>query len=201
MAKSSKKSEKNTLDKEENAVKVSSDSKSSKTKDKDKQRNVSKSVLISAVAVIIIIIIIATIWYYLTSNYYTTSFSTFKSNFNSAQRVAVVSQFINSSTYSYISQCATGVIDTIVSSNKRNASTIDFYVVNATSCTYAPNGLGHVLNPVNTNATNCEKDIASEPSISLNYSNSNYSQITAYHMTVYGNAAYYSECPIAISLS
>ncbi|MEM0201327.1 MAG: hypothetical protein QXD23_02880 [Candidatus Micrarchaeaceae archaeon] len=168
--------------------------KETKTQTKSKTRTI-PYLITSIIAIIIILVLIITLY-----NFNPTSFATFKSNYNSAQRIAVVSQYINSSTYANISQCSTDIVNSEISSLKRNASTIDFYVINATSCTYAPNGLGHVLNPVTTNASSCEKSINSEPSISLNFSTSNYTVITPDHMIVYGTQKYFGECPIAISM-
>ncbi len=152
--------------------------------------------IVTGILAIIIIVVLLFVIY----NYNSTSFATFKSNFNSAQRIAIVSQYVNGGDYANISQCSTDLVHAETSSLRRNASTIDFYVINATSCTYAPNGLGHVLNPVTTNASSCQKSIASESSISLNYSTYNYTIITPNHLTVYGNNQYFAQCNIAISI-
>ncbi len=172
---------------------------SSSKEQKGKSGN--KTVYFSIAIIIIIILALALIIMYLIPQYFGTSFNTFKANFNSAQRIAVVSQYTNASQYVILSQCSTDIISAETASDHRNASTIDFYVINSTTCTYAPNGLGHVLNPVTTNASSCEKQIQSEPSISLNYSNSNYTSITPYHMTIFGNDAYFLECPVAVGLT
>ena len=157
-----------------------------------------------AILIILILVVLLVVFYvipqYLQISFLQTSFSTFKSNFNSAQRIAVVTQYTNATQYNIISQCSTDIISAETVSDNRNASTIDFYVLNSTSCTYAPNGLGHVLNPVTTNASSCENEIKSEPSISLNYSSYNHTIITPYHMYVYGNDQYFSSCPVAVGL-
>ena len=157
-----------------------------------------------AILVILVLVVLSVIFYiipqYFQVSFLQTSFGTFKSNFNSAQRIAVVTQYTNATQYNILSQCSTDIISAETVSDNRNASTIDFYVLNSTSCTYAPNGLGHVLNPVTTNASSCENEIKSEPSISLNYSSYNHTIITPYHMYVYGNDQYFSSCPVAVGL-
>ncbi len=171
------------------------DSKKEKQANTRSKKRMFSYVVTGAVAIVVIAVLILAFY-----NFNPTSFATFKSNFNSAQRIAIASQYINGSDYANISQCSTDLVHAETSSLKRNASTIDFYVLNATSCTYAPNGLGHVLNPVTTNASSCQKSIASEPTISLNYSTYNHTIITPDHLTVYGTSKYFAQCEIAISI-
>ncbi len=126
-------------------------------------------------------------------------FSTFKSNFLSAQRVAVLAQYGNSAGSGSVLQCATQVVQIIAHS--RNASSIDFYVLNGTSCTYPVGGLGHTVT-LSTNSTqNCINMTRSEPSLFLNYSATNSTLITTSRLYISGNEAYMSSCPIAVDLS
>ena len=193
---------KNAIIGKENASKNKNTNTKANRKDDNKIKS-SKSKKAFYFSIIIIILIAALVIFtflYILPLYVGTSLSTFKSNFNSGQRIAVVSQYTNSTQYNILSQCSTDIISAETASNGRNASTIDFYVINSTTCTYAPNGLGHVLNPVTTNASSCEKQITAEPSISLNYSQTNYTVISPYHLTIYGNSKYFLACPIAVGL-
>lgn len=126
-------------------------------------------------------------------------FSTFKNNFRSANRIALLVTYYNSSQYAYESQCFSTLIQAIAYT--RNASTIDFYLLNQTNCTFSPNGLGHELNVVTKPSSYCLNSARSEPSISLNYSPTNYTIIRAYKLYVYGNKEYMAKCPIAVDMS
>ena len=197
-----KTNESNVKEKTSQTTAITKTKKESATKKTNNARKIPYlpiAILITLVLVVLLIVFYV-IPQYVQVSFLQTSFSTFKSNFNSAQRIAVVTQYTNATQYNMISQCSTDIISAETVSDKRNASTIDFYVLNSTSCTYAPNGLGHVLNPVTTNASSCENEIKLEPSISLNYSSYNHTIITPYHMYVYGNTQYFSSCPVAVGL-
>lgn len=127
------------------------------------------------------------------------SFSSFKQNFESANRVALVVYYQNASTYSAETVCATDLVEIIAS--HRNASTIDFYTIDNSSCTYLPGGLGKPGNINTTSASTCLATAASVPSIYLNYSASNYTSIQPYSFKVYGNSKYMDSCPVAVEFS
>ncbi len=173
----------------------------SNNKDANSSKGVNshRNLYISILVILILAALIILTYIYLMPQYLGTSLSTFKSNYNSAQRIAIVYQYTNSTEYAVLSQCSINVVTAEIDFNKRNASTIDFFVIDGSSCAYSPSGLGHLLNPnsIVSNTTTCEKVIQSEPSLSFNYSNSNSTIITPYHMQIFGNEKYFAACPIA----
>ncbi len=128
-----------------------------------------------------------------------TSFATFKGNFNSAQRVALVVYFHNTSVYYEQNVCSTDLVEILAA--HRNPSTIDFFTINNNTCSYIPNGLGHPANVLTNSSAFCLRTAASEPSLSLNYSSYNHTVITPDHMSVFGNENYFRSCPIAVDIS
>lgn len=160
----------------------------------------SRTLMYVAAAIIILAVAAAyTVLVLLPSGSSPATFSTFKANLNAASRVAILSTYADPTQLNIESQCFTDIVQIL--STQRSPTTIDFYEVNATSCTYSPNGLGHEVTPANTTPAVCLKDAAAEPSIYLNYSTSNSSIITADHMYVYGDAQYFEQCPVAVDLS
>jgi hypothetical protein len=148
---------------------------------------------------IAIIILLAVLTYLLVVDYTIVPFTTFKSNFQAAPRVAIAAVYYNSSQYLYVSQCAAYVIQMI--GKQRNASTIDFFIMNRTTCYYSPTGLGHAITVSTKPASSCISLARSEPSIFLNYSSTNSTTVSAYHAYVQGNANYMRACGIAIGMS
>lgn len=126
-------------------------------------------------------------------------FSTFKSNFDSAKNVAIVVTYFNTSQYISQSQCFSTAIQVVA--GRRNASSIGFYILNQTNCTYSPTGLGHGINVSTTTKAYCLNLARSVPTVYLNYSASNGTLVKAYDLYVYGNSAYWAGCPIAVELS
>jgi len=126
-------------------------------------------------------------------------FSTFKSNFQSAARIAIIASYGNQTGSGVTLQCATRAVQ--VAAHSRNATTIDFYVLNSSSCTYPIGGLGHQVNLATNTIGNCLNMTKSETSLFLNYSADNRTIVTPYRLYVYGNAQYMSQCPIAVDLS
>ena len=151
------------------------------------------------VSTIAIVTVVAAVLLLLPKGFSGVSFSSFKQNFGSASRVALVSYYHNASTYAAETVCATDLIEII--SAHRPPSSIDFYTIDNSSCTYLPNGLGKPGNVNTTSASSCLSKAASEPSISLNYSAANQTSIQAYHLAVYGNVKYMESCPIAAEFS
>ncbi len=151
---------------------------------------------LAIVAVVIAILAIALTGSTLLSN---VSFPSFKQNFDSAPRVAVVVYFYNASVYGLETTCTTALVEVLAS--HRNPSTIDFFTIDNKTCTYIPNGIGHVANVLTTNSTSCLNTAASEPSISLNYGPVNKTSIAPYHLSIHGNREYLRSCPIAVDLS
>ncbi len=161
----------------------------------------SRTPLYLSIAVLLILIAAAAYVLYtvLPSSNALVSFPTFKTNLNAATRIAILSTYSNSEQLNSEALCFSDLVQIL--STTRSPSTIDFYEVNSTSCTYSPNGLGHQVTPENTTAASCLKSAASEPGIYLNYSDTNSSMITAYHLYIYGNSNYFAQCPVAVDLS
>jgi|GEM_PF-2521428 len=148
--------------------------------------------------VLLVILAIIIIAYLAFSNFLLTPFSTFASNFHAAPRVALVVFFSNESEYVSEYTCFTRMIESIAYT--RNATTIDFFIINGTTCTYPSTGLGKPIQIATTNASKCLSVAKAEPSIFMNYSITNRTIITPYHLYIYGNNAYMSACPIASDL-
>ncbi len=122
-------------------------------------------------------------------------FSTFKQNFNNAQRVSITSTYNTEGQFINESQCFSSIIQIV--SHTRLPSTIDFYLINQTSCTYSKTGLGNQVNPITTNASYCRGKAFNETGVFLNYSLGNYTYIEPQHMYIYGDSPYMKACPIA----
>ncbi len=163
-----------------------------------------KSALPAILAIVVIIIAAAAIGYiFVVPQLLTGSvqFSSFKSTFQSAQRVSVTASYGNETQYTNESPCFSSIIQIIA--HTRKASTIDFFLVNRANatCTYSKTGLGGSVVPQQINSSYCLGIADSEPGIFLNYSSVNGTHIMQTHLYAYGNSAYMASCPIAIELS
>ncbi len=128
------------------------------------------------------------------------SFSTFQGNFNSAPRVAILVTANNGTQLAATVGCATALIQQIVASrtSHRNASTIDYYVMNATSCVFSPTGIGGSLqNYSYTTPKACVNVTTREPSIFINYTTTNETIINARSLVVEGDYRFLSQCAVA----
>ncbi len=151
-----------------------------------------------ALAIVAVIAVFAVFLFALRGTAINVPFSTFKANFDAAPRVAVFVTYLNQTQYTLEFHCSSYLVQSIASS--RNVS-IDFYVMNGTSCTFSPTGVGHTINGTETKAASyCTALEGNEPSILLNYAPLNLTLIRAYELTVYGNAAYMASCPIAVDI-
>lgn len=174
-----------------NMEKASSSSASKQPSDKKSRRAVYAAAIIGILIIAAIIIYSAS----LQSNA-SVPFATFKQNFNNAQRVSIASTYNTEGQFINESQCFSSIIQIV--SHTRLPSTIDFYLINQTSCTYSKTGLGNQVNPITTNASYCRGKALNETSIFLNYtSTGNYTDIEPQHMYIYGNSSYMKSCPIA----
>ena len=156
--------------------------------------------IIAAVAFVAIV----AISYLVVSGFYSgnpsTSFSVFKNNFYSAPRVAIYATAYNGTVMSSTIGCATAIIENIVANAQahRNSSTIDFFIVNQTLCTYV-RGLG-MSNGTETSLGSCTNMSASEPTIYINYSLTNTTNVKPNYLYTSGNRLFLSECGIATEL-
>ncbi|HUC38809.1 MAG TPA: hypothetical protein VL944_01635 [Candidatus Acidoferrum sp.] len=158
---------------------------------------------IAVVAIVIIVVIVAGAVVYGLNATQPTSISTFKNNFNSASRVSIYITAYNGTALSYSIGCATSIIESIVGNgqNHRNASTIDLFIANQTTCVYQ-SGIGSVV----TNYTfgsieNCTNTARSEPSIFINYSSTNRTTITPRTLYVSGDGQFLSLCGVASEIT
>ncbi len=154
--------------------------------------------LVALVLVLVAVVLIA-FFFVLLPSQVSVPFSTFKSNLNSASRVAVILTYGNQSQFVRESQCAAQMIQ--VMAHSRNATTIDYYILNRTLCTYPVGGLGHTVSIANATPSKCLSMASAEPNVFLNYSQTNSSLVTAYKLYVYGNSQYMAACPISVDLS
>jgi hypothetical protein len=154
-----------------------------------------KNQLLPALAVVVVIIIVAAVAYEAYSNYTYVNFNTFKANFDSATRVAIAITYQNTSNLPLLIPCTDMLVQVIAHS--RNASTIDFFILNKTSCAYSPTGLGHAINISTKSASSCLSVADSEPSVFLNASQSNSTVILPYHFYQNADPSYLSKCAIA----
>ncbi|MGC8586777.1 MAG: hypothetical protein ACP5K9_00590 [Candidatus Micrarchaeia archaeon] len=164
---------------------------------REQRRNNETLGYIAAIAAIAIIVFLV---YFVFSNYLTTSFSAFKGNFDSAPRVAIAVTYSNTTQLPYLINCLEKTAY-MLALHGRKATTMDVFILNSTSCTYSITGIGGPANITTTQASKCLAVARSEPSIFLNYSVTNSTEITPYHMYVYGNNAYMQACGVASEFS
>lgn len=173
-----------------------------KAEDGGEKKNVEvkpDSIQRTALMIALPVVLAFALFYFLVLPTLAVPFSTFKSNFLGAQRVAIVVTSSNQSQFVVESGCATQTVQVVA--HARNATTIDFYLLNGTTCTYPSGGLGHTLSVLTNTTSNCLNKTKSEQSLFLNYSAANYTRITTQRLYVYGNAQYWTHCPIAVDLS
>ena len=158
-----------------------------------------------ALAVVVIVVFIAALVaaYFMTRPGISSGFSSFVGEFHNAPRVAIAVTAYNSMEFSYTIACGTSVIERIVGSKQyhRNETTIDFFVINSTSCIVPNAALGSATGAVNESIATCMSRINSEPSIYINYSaSSNVTRIKGTSLYTSGDATFLSECGIAQEL-
>lgn len=171
------------------------------TKQKAEKTGTRKPVIL--VLVLLIIIIAGIAYSFMYTPIIGGNINTFKNSFATAQRVAIYAMGYNGTALSSTSGCATFIIESIVSSrqNHRNASTIDYYVLNRTNCVYSSAPLGSISsNYIITSQQNCLNASTVEPSIFINYSQSNTTLIQGNRLYVSGNKLFLAQCGIAQSL-
>lgn len=154
---------------------------------------------VALLAIVVVVAAFLAFFYLVLPSMSNVPFTTFKGNFGSAARVALVVTYGNQSQYAAESQCFPALVQSLAFT--RNASTIDFFILNRTACYYPSAGLGHASNVTTEPPANCLAKAGSEPSIFLNYSASNGTVVKAYDIYVYGNSAYMAKCPIAVDMS
>lgn len=174
-----------------------------RTSKAEKERKASSDIpgyIILVIVAIIAIIVAATLTILIKGQ--STPFNTFKSNFNSAKRVAIYTTGYNGSQLSSALGCSTAIIEEITGnpSIHRNSSTIDFFVLNQTSCVFE-HGVGGIVTNYTYNSTaNCLSAGKSEPSIFVNYSKTNSTTISPTSLHFSGDTQFLAICGIASEL-
>ena len=133
------------------------------------------------------------------------NFETFKGNFNSAPRVALLVTGYNGTVLSGTVGCATAIIQEVVANKvaHRNASTIDYGILNQTSCIEVK-GLTATAtsNYSTTSVQNCLNLTKSEPTIFINYSTKgNTTIIKPNYLYIAGTYKFLRECGVASQIS
>ncbi len=165
-----------------------------KAEAKQEKKGLDQRYIVGAVIIVIVVLVAYTLAVAVPS-LSGVSFPVFKQNLNAAARIAVTVTYYNETQYVDEVPCYTSLIEVL--SGTREASTIDLFIVNQTSCTYSPTGLGHTINPVTKNASSCLATAASEPGIYLNFSSINSTTISPSHLYQQADASYLAACPLA----
>jgi hypothetical protein len=132
-----------------------------------------------------------------------TNFSAFKKNFDAAPRINIFVYDPNGTVYQSTFGCASSVIIQIIANKTehRNSSTIDFNVVNQTTCIRS-NGLGGAgTNYTTTSVQSCLATTSTEPTLYINYSTHNTTIIRPDYLYVSGDALFLRECGVASEIS
>ncbi len=99
--------------------------------------------------------------------------------------------------------CSTQLIEQLIASKTqhRNASTIDYYVMNATQCSYSGASLGSAGGSINTTPTECLNLAGTEPRIFINYSSTNSTFVSPTALYIHGNMKFMLQCGIASEIT
>ncbi len=158
---------------------------------------------IAVIGIVVVVVIIAGAVVYGLGSTKPTGFSTFKSNFNSAPRVAIYTTGYNGTAISSTVGCATAIIESVVGSQTyhRSANTIDLYVINQTECVFE-NGVGGTVGNYTFNSIgNCINASKTEPSIFINYSSVNSTVIKPKALYMSGDARFLGLCGLASEIT
>ena len=151
--------------------------------------------LLLAFAAVVIAVIAALAFLFVIPAVTGVPFQSFKSEFQSAPRVALAVTYVNQSQLSSEVPCYTTLLEVI--GTTRNASTMDFLLINQTKCEYSPTGLGSSASFRVVNASACDEIANNEPSIFMSYGNYNSTRITSDHLYIAADSAYLQKCQIA----
>lgn len=156
-------------------------------------------------AVIIVIIIGAAIFAgSMFNESSSTNFNTFRSNFLSAPRVAIIVTAYNGTILSGTVGCATAIIEEIAGSkvDHRNTSTVDFGIINSTTCIQEKGLEVGSGNYITTSVQNCLNLTNTEPTVYINYSTTgNSTIIKPKYLYISGTYAFLRECGVASEIS
>lgn len=161
----------------------------------------------AAIAIIIIIIAIIGAAYYglsQTAPGGSGSFQRFKDTFNSAPRVFIYAEYVNATTFGYTETCAVNMVEQIIGSpsSHRNASTISFAQIDTATDKCALSILGSSANATtNMTSLQCVAAGVGAPSIFINYSYSNHTDVIGSNLYVSGDAGFLTQCGISAQIS
>ncbi len=170
-----------------------------------KERRLSDVQIYAAVAIVLVIAAAIITIIYMSQP---PNFSEFKTAFTSASQVAIFARYngtlLGVGGSSAVS-CATAVIEQL----HRVPSTINFFVVNQTSCTFATRGLG-ANNTASSNTVNittttsmdrCVNMSKGMPTLYINYSTENETIVGRGTLYISGDLLFLRECGIAVQLT
>jgi hypothetical protein len=161
-------------------------------------------IYIAALAVAIAILAFGVFVYLSRSSAYgnKATLESFKNSFFSAKHVGIYISYPNSTVFVSSEACATKIIEQITASKTNHVapSEISFYILNSTSCTYLQHLGNSTANALTSQPSSCLNQSLAQPSIFINYSNTNGTTITSGRLYFHGTALYLSECPIAYEL-
>ncbi len=173
-------------------------------KQQDQESNVTKNVrkqniYLYAIAVLIAIDIVL----FAAKPAMSQPFYSFANSFHSAPKVAIYAIAYNGTALTSTVGCASAIIENIISSKQyhRNASSIEFFVINQTACFSPAHGLGSGSNATQLPLSECINQSRSVPSIFINYSIENKTIINLKSIYIWGNVQFLKECGIAEALS
>ena len=136
----------------------------------------------------------------------TTSFPVFQKNFIAANSIGVYVYDTNSTVFSSTEGCGAAFIEEMQASSisHKPPTAIKFFVLNDTSCTYTPNGLGsNVSDYSNTTASSCIAMASgkSMSSVFIQYnSTGNSTRILPYRLYYSGQSSFLAQCGIAYEI-
>ena len=135
----------------------------------------------------------------------TTPFPIFQKSFINANSVGIYVYDTNSTVFSSTESCGASFIEEMQASSisHKNPSAIKFFVINKTSCTYTPNGLGaNVSDYSNTTASACISMAGKAmPSVFVEYNTTaNSTRIYSDRLYYSGDSAYLAQCGIAYEI-
>jgi type II secretory pathway pseudopilin PulG len=167
-----------------------------------RQNNSAKRIIGVILFVIVIVAVVAGALMYSQNQAGGTSITVFENNFNSAARVAIVVYAKNNTGLGPPIDCAANLIEQLTGTKgaaHRDPTTINYYVLNSTSCSSYPEGFGGASS--NTTPATCLFQARQFPRIFINYSTTNSTIITPDALYESGDVRFMIQCGIAAELT
>jgi hypothetical protein len=155
-------------------------------------------IIAAIIAIVAAAALIIVFWSYARSPQQSASFSAFLTKFDSSPRVGIYAIGKNGTQLSSAITCSTSVIEQLLQNPKtrRNASTMDYYAMNSTTCDYLK-GLGGIQNGSTETPQDCLSAMATEPSIVISYNPTNSTLVQTNAVFFSGNSKFLALCGIA----